>query len=118
MENLETVTRRAPQIDVWDRKRANETVKPFVNALKSWNAKAAFLRGRVSFLHSSKEDRRLARLESGALLAEIRHRQRDFLSAIKGEPSHGRLDDVEAAFERLIEQLEGVSDEHRDAGTN
>lgn len=118
MENLETVTRRNSQIDVLERKRANETLRPFIGALKGWNAKAAYLRGRAASVYSSAEDRTLARLECGALLAEVRHRQRDFLSAIKGEPPHGRLDDVEAAFQRLIEQLEGVSDPHRDARSN
>ena len=118
MQYLDTDARRTPQVGALERKRADAVVKPFLGAIKGWNAKAAHLRGRASSIYSSPEDRTLARLECGALLAEIRHRQRDFLSEIKGEPSHGRLDDVEAAFQRLIEQLEGVSDAHRDARTN
>lgn len=118
MQNLSTVARRTSQAGVLERKRADTVVKPFLGAIKGWNAKVACLRGRASSVYSSAEDRTLARLECGALLAEIRHRQREFLSDIKGEPPHGRLDDVGAAFQRLIQQLEVVSDDQRDARTN
>ncbi|OEO30439.1 hypothetical protein VW23_021270 [Devosia insulae DS-56] len=70
---------------------------------------AAYLKLRASSPYSTEEERTLARLESGALLAEIRHRQSDFLTATKGEPPHDRLTDVAAAFERLVDQLERVS---------
>lgn len=59
-------------------------VKPFLGELKSWNVKTAHLRSRADSVYSSEEDRCLACLESGALLAEVRHRQSDFQSAIKG----------------------------------
>ncbi len=91
------------------RQRANRAIKPFVASLGTWNAKAAHLKVRASSPYSSEEERTLARLEGGALLAEIRHRQGDYLSAIKGEPPHDRLTDVAAAFERLVDQLEQVS---------
>ena len=112
MDTME-VRRRSPQAAVQERKRADETLKPFLSALKHWNGKAAHLRGRVESAYSTEEDRCLARLECGVLLTEIRHRQRDLRSAIKGEPPHSRLDDVEAAFQRLIDllhmMLEGVA---------
>ena len=114
MQSMETSAPRNAQISALERKRADETLKPFVGALKGWNAKAAHLRGRVTSIYSSEEDRSLARLECGALLAEIRHRHSDLRTAIKGEPAHGRLDDVVAAFQRLIDQLQEISDGHRD----
>lgn len=114
MQSMETSAPRRAQTSAMERKRADETLKPFVGAIRGWNAKAAHFRGRATSVYSSEEDRSLARLESGALLAEIRHRQSDFRSAIKGEPPHGRFDDVMAAFERLIDQLQGISDGHRE----
>lgn len=109
MQSLDTVAHRTVPISAQERMRADETLKPFIGAIKGWNAKAAHLRERADSFYSSQEDRVLARLESGALLAEIRHRQSDFRSAIKGEPPHGRLDDVDAAFRRLIDQLQSIS---------
>lgn len=88
-------------------------LKPFVGELKRWNAKAAYLGMRVASSYSSEEDRNLARLECGALLAEIYHGHSDLRAAIKGEPPHGRFDDVIAAILRLIDQLQGLSDGHR-----
>jgi hypothetical protein len=113
MQTLEPIARRSSQIDVVERKRANATLKPFIGALMRWNSKTAHLRERSGSVYSSEQDRALARLESGALLAEIRHRHSDFRAAIKGEPPHGRLDDVDAAFRRLIGQLHAISDGHR-----
>lgn len=115
ISRLVPIKHRNTQASVLDRKRAEATLRPFVVALKGWNAKAAYLRGRADSAYSSEEDRSLARLECGALLAEIRHRQGDFRSAIKGEPPHSRLDDVEASFQRLIDQLQALSDGHRKA---
>ena len=111
MQSLDTTTPRNAQLSVLARKRANATLKPFIGDLKGWNMKAAQLRARASSAYSTDEDRTLARLEGGALLAEIRHRQSDFKSAIKGEPAHDRFDDVSAAFERLIDQLQAMTGE-------
>lgn len=108
MESLHT----APQRQVpsaQDRKRADATVAPFLKALKGWNAKAAHLAVRATSAYSSPEDATLARLEGGALLVEVRRRYSEFQAAIKGEPPHGRLDDVGAAFERLMDQLHVLS---------
>ena len=113
MQTLDAVTHRNSQAGVLERKRADATLKPFIGALKTWNAKAAHLRVRGTSVYSSEEDRTLTRLECGALLAEIRHQQSDLWSAIKGEPPHSRLDDVVAAFQRLIDQLEEMNEPSR-----
>lgn len=91
------------------RQRANRAIRPFVASLGSWNVKAAHLKARANSVYATEEERTLARLEGGALLAEIRHRQSDCLNAIKGEPPHDRLTDIAATFERLVDQLEQVS---------
>ena len=113
MQTLDAVAHRNSQAGVLERKRADATLKPFIGALKTWNVKAAHLRMRGTSVYSSEEDRTLARLECGALLAEIRHQQRDLWSAIKGEPPHGRLDDVQASFQRLVDQLESMTEPPR-----
>lgn len=114
MQSLDTAPHRRAQISVLERKRVDETLKPFVGPISGWNAKAAHLRVRAVSAYSSEEERSLARLESGALLAEIRHLHSDFRSAVKGEPPHSRLDDVIAALERLIDQLQRISDGYRE----
>lgn len=110
MQTLDETRHRSSPIDAQQRRQAAETLKPFMSALTGWNSKIAYLRGRADSVYSSDEDQTLARLESGTLLAEIRHRHADFRSAIKGEPAHSRLDDVDAAFRRLIDQLQSISD--------
>jgi stress response protein SCP2 len=109
VETRGTVQHRSSQASAVERKRADGAIKPFIGALKAWNGKVARLRGLASSVYSTEEDKVLARLECGALLAEIRRRHSEFRSAIKGEPPHGRLDDVEAAFGRLIQQLQEIS---------
>lgn len=108
MENPQVVPeRRLPSVE--NRRRAEVVVAPFLKALKGWNAKAAYLGVRASSAYSSPEEGALARLEAGALLAEVKHRHAEFRVATKGEPPHGRIDDVDAAFERLVEQLRTLS---------
>jgi hypothetical protein len=104
-------TRSVPG-NVVERRRADDAVRPFISNIGTWNAKAANLKARAYSYYATEEERSLARLESGALLAEVRHRQSDFRSAIKGEPPHSRLDDIATAFERLIDQLEQISRSH------
>lgn len=108
MEHLQFVPERRVQA-AESRKRADAAVAPFLKALRGWNARAAHLAARAASAYSSPEEKTLARLESGALLVEVRHHQAEFHSATKGEPRHGRLDDVDAAFERLADQLRAIS---------
>ena len=116
MENQQIVPERRV-LAAQNRKRADATVAPFLAALKGWHAKASYLGARARSDYSSPEEKSLARLECGALLAEVRRRQAEFQSATKGEPPHGRIDDVDAAFVSLIDQLLSTSDasfKHRD----
>ena len=108
MQSTQSAPRRSSEGFV-GRQRANKAVRPFVANLGTWNVKAAHLKARASSPNATEEERTLARLEGGALLAEIRHRQSDYLNTIKGEPPHDRLTDVATAFERLVDQLEQVS---------
>ncbi len=116
MTATDTVQHRNAQTSVVERRRADGTLKPFIGELQRWNGKAARLRGLAESFYSTPEDRELARLEAGALLAEIRRRHSEFRTAIKGEPDHSRLLDVDAAFRRMIDQLEAVSRSGGDAG--
>lgn len=111
MDHLQIAPERRVQA-AQDRKRADGLVSPFTKALKGWNAKAAHLAARATSAYSSPEEKSLARLECGALLVEVRRRQAEFHSAMKGEPQHGRLDDVHAAFERLADQLHAIFGAH------
>lgn len=90
-------------------KQAGAALRPFIGEMHTWNAKAAHLRARAASIYSSAEERSLARLESNALLAEVRRRHVEFQAAVKGEAPHGRLDDVDAAFCRIADQLEDIA---------
>lgn len=108
MENQQVVPERRLS-SVQNRRRADAAVAPFAKALKGWNAKAAYLGVRATSGRSTPEERALARLEAGALLAEVLHRHAEFRVATKGEPPHSRFDDVDAALEHLVEQLRTLS---------
>ena len=109
MPATDTMQHRNAQTSVLERRRADGTLKPFIGDLQRWNGKAARLRGLAESFYSTQEDRNLARLEAGALLAEIRRRHSEFRAAIKGEPEHSRLLYVDAAFRRMIDQLEATA---------
>lgn len=109
MQSEDTMRHRNTQTSVLEQRRANDTLKPFVGALQGWNGKVARLRALADSFYSTEEDRALARFESSALLAEVRSRHTELHAAIKGEPPHSRLDDVDAAFRRLIDQLRIMS---------
>jgi len=109
LQNSFSATRRNTKLDVQELRRAQLTLKPFLGVLMGWNGRAAQLREQAGSPYSDDEDRRLARLEAGALLAEVRRRHTEFQTAIKGEPEHSRISDVDAAFRRLIDQLRLVA---------
>jgi len=109
MQTDDMTRHRSSQASVVEQRRANGTLKPFIGALPGWHGRAARLRALVDSPYSTGEDKALARLESGALLAEIRRRHSELHAAIEGEPPHSRLDDADAAFRRLIDQLRTIS---------
>lgn len=109
MENQQIVPNRRFHPAAQDRKRANAVAAPFLTTLKGWNAKAAYLAARATSAYGTPEEKTLARLEGGALLVEVQRRHAEYHAAIKGEPPHGRLDDVDAAFECLLERLRSLS---------
>jgi len=86
-------------------RRAAEFVGPYLSQLQKWNTRSAYLRQRTASDYTSPEEKALARLECGALRAEALRRHAEFSAAAKGEPTHGRIDDLDAAFKRLLEQL-------------
>ena len=100
-----TTHHRLSPASVLEHRRATDILRPFMGALPTWNGEAARLRARADSYYSTEEERVLARLASGALLAEVRRRHTELHAAIKGEPTHTRIDDVDSAFRRLIDQL-------------
>ena len=78
-------------------RRASAVAKPFISALGNWNKKAVHLRALSMSAYNTPQDRLFARLKAANLLVEVRHHQAQFKSAIKGEPAHSRLDDVETS---------------------
>lgn len=108
MQNHHNVIPRNVQ-SAEERKRAIATAAPFIRSLGEWNVKVSRLRLQAGSERSSPEEKSLARLEAGGLSAVIRRRHVEFLADTKGEPRHRRLDDVDATFRRLLEQLEGIA---------
>lgn len=109
MQSHDTMQHRNTQTSVLEQRQANGTLKPFIGALQGWNGKVARLRALADSVYSTEEDKALARFESSALVAEIRRGHTQLHAAIKGEPPHSRLGDVDAAFRRLIDQLRMMS---------
>lgn len=105
----DTMRHRNSQVTVLAQRRADNTLKPFIGDLPGWNGKAARLRALVDSFYSNEQDKARARLEGGTLLEEIKDRYADLHAAIRGEPPHSRLEDVDSAFRRLIDQLRVVT---------
>lgn len=109
MPSRDPTQHRNSQLSVLAQRRAIQTVGPFTGDLQGWNAKAARLRALADSSYSTQEDKALARLECGALLLEVRRRHTELQLAIKDEPPHSRLDEVDSAFRRIIDQLSMIS---------
>lgn len=99
------VRRRARNLDVAARFRAVDLIHPFLGSFEDWNRRAARV-GALMVSHAATGAEKTAhREELRALRAEVQSSYDQFRAAVADQPHHGRIDDVDAAFERMLSVL-------------
>lgn len=89
-------------------RQALAVVRPFLPRLEDWNHRAAKLTGMLfSHITSEAEKARQRELLS-ELIEEVEASRIEFETAIEYEPPHGRIADVQAAFNRLLSILQAT----------
>jgi hypothetical protein len=103
---LSPTKRRAMSERVAAERTTMATIKPFMPRFEEWNHRAAKASATamspLSSLNETAEQKRIL----ASLCREIEEAYEHFESAIAGSPSHGRIDDLRAAFCRLLQVLD------------
>ncbi len=92
--------------DVVASRRAKLIVAPFLPKLGQWNLNAASWAAREASHLTTDDERRALRSQRSDLVAEILKEFNRFREAVADEPRHTRIEDVEAAFRRLLRTLD------------
>lgn len=99
------IRRRARNLDVAARFRAVDVIRPFLGSFESWNKRAARV-GALMVSHAATGAEKASyREELRALRAEVQSSYDQFRAAVADQPRHGRIDDVDAAFDRMLAAL-------------
>src|SRR5690349_7542326 len=102
MTDLGAPSRRRTPTDIMESRRATAAIRPFVTRFEEWNHRAAkATAGALSHLSTEPE-----RQEYASTLAklhqEVHQAYEEFEAAVSGTPRHGRIEDLRAAFLRLL----------------
>lgn len=96
---------RASPVDATARRRAALIVGPFLKNFEGWNRRAART-GALILAHVSTETEKARhRDDLVTLRAEVELAYDQFREAVADQPQHGRIDDVRAAFDRMLSVL-------------
>lgn len=108
-ETTNGVSRRARNLDVAARFQAVDVVHPFLASFEGWNKRAARV-GALFVSHAATGPEKVRyREELVALGAEVQRSYDQFRAAVADQPRHGRIDDVEHAFNRILSALEAAT---------
>lgn len=100
-----TPHRRRPPQEVAARRQALQIIRPFQTRFEDWNHRAARASAAILSHVTTEAEKTQHREDLAALRAEVEAAYAEFLDAVAGRPPHGRIDDVDAAFERLLSVL-------------
>lgn len=86
-------------------RHALKLIKPYVPLFEGWNQRAAKASATaLSHVSSTGERAQQARVLRD-LFEEVRASYDEFETEVAGEPQHSRIDDIRAAFTRLMDVL-------------
>lgn len=94
---------RRAAIEATRKRRAVEVVGAFVRQFDSWHTRSAMIFG---LLMAARSDRAAVLADLSRLAAEVRGGYEEFKLMIENEPRHGRIDDLDSTFRRLLHSLE------------
>lgn len=96
---------RASPVDATARRQAALIVGPFLKSFESWNQRAART-GALILAHATTESERTRhRSDLATLRNEVETAYDQFREVVADHPRHGRIDDVDAAFDRMLSLL-------------
>ena len=96
---------RASPIDATAKRHATLIVGPFLKSFEGWNERAARTGALILSRATTEPEKAKHREALVTLLAEVEHAYGQFRDAIAEQPQHGRIDDVSAAFDRMLTVL-------------
>lgn len=100
----DSTAKRQQSQDVAERRRASAVVRPYVAQLDGWHGRAAMINATLPS-RAGEPEVEARRQNARQLLTQVEAGHREFLQVLATERPHGRLDDVRAAFERLLATL-------------
>lgn len=83
-------------------KQAIAAVTPFLRQFDSWHARSALLQAR---LLAGRGDAATVHAELHSLIEDVTDGYRSFRDTVADASRHGRIDDVENTFQRLLQSL-------------
>lgn len=97
---------RASPVDAAARRQAALVVGPFLKNFERWNLRAA--RTGALILSHATTDSEKARYRGDLIVLrdEVELAYGQFRDAVAHQPKHGRIDDVSAAFDRMLSVLQ------------
>lgn len=111
MADLDSLPRRRrPPQELAARQQAVQAIRPFLPRFEDWNHRAARASASILSHMTTEAEKARHRDDLANLRAEVEAAHGEFTSAAAGLPPHSRLDDVEAAFERLLSVLGRTAD--------
>lgn len=105
MSDFTPAPRRQTPTEITENRRAAAAIRPFVARFEDWNKRAAKSAAVASSNLSTAAERREHTKALEQLHQEIQQAYDDFEMVVAGVPAHGRIDDLRAAFTRLLAVL-------------
>ena len=102
--------RRRPPQELAARQQAVAIIRPFLPRFEDWNHRAARASASILSHVTTEPEKKRHRDDLAQLRGEVEAAYDEFQSAVAGQPPHSRIDDVDAAFERLLSVLRRTAD--------
>ena len=97
--------KRSSPLDVVKSRRALSLIRPYAARFEGWNQRAAKASATALSRITSPEERAEQFNKLALLYEEVEQAYEEFEAAVAGEPPHSRIDDLRAAFLRLLQVL-------------
>lgn len=111
MTDLDSLPRRRrPPEELAARRQATQIIRPFLSRFEDWNHRAARASASILSHVTTEPEKARHRDDLAQLRSEVEAAYDEFQSAVAGQPPHSRIDDVDAAFERLLSVLRRTTD--------
>ena len=99
MSDFTPAYRRQPPTEVTENRRAAAAIRPFVSRFEDWNKRAAKSAAVASSHFSTAAERREHAKALEQLRQGVQQAYDEFETVVAGEPAHGRIEDLRAAFQ-------------------